>query len=181
MSISVRYADTFRNYLSFIKDEDTKKDISHHMQYIEFLYKIGRIHKPKLTTRSLLIKTIIVEYFTIIEAMIDDMLCQLNVKVCEGKFIPLDIHKYMNAECLFDLAKKYEIVDSNIYGKICRLKKWRNKIHIKRHDKKQKYECEQYSPDDLKEFNKIYKDFLSFLFKKYKAKMDFPWPWEANE
>jgi hypothetical protein len=182
MKIPVTYANTFRGYFPFVRDKDSKKNISHHMQYIEFLYKIKEKVNPQLTTESLLIKTIIIEYFVIVEAVIDDLLCQLEVKIGKDKFAAIEVDEYQNAEGLFKLAKKYKIINSDIHSKIGQLKNTRNKIHIKRPRRNQKYECECYTQNDLDKYQKIYKDFLNFLLVKYQvAKNDYPWPWEQRK
>jgi hypothetical protein len=90
MKIPVTSAETLRNHLTFIQDWDRKKNISHHQQYVEFLYKIKKEHEPELTTGSLLNKSLIIEYFTIIEAIVDALLCQLKVK-CGTVEKPLNV------------------------------------------------------------------------------------------
>ena len=168
MSISVTTAETFKSYCRFIKDWDRKKNISYHLQYIEFLYKIKKIHNPSSTTRSLLYKTIIIEYFTVIEAIIDALLCQLEVKVDESDFVQIDIDEYTRAERLLQLAKTYKIINPDIHSQLGQIKNTRNQIHIKRRKTSQPLEYERYKSDELKKHERIFNRFLSFLFEKYK-------------
>ena len=64
MTVYVTKAYDLRQFLSFVQETVCKVNISHHLQYLEFLYKIKKLHDPELTTLSLLNKSIIVEYFT---------------------------------------------------------------------------------------------------------------------
>ena len=182
MSISVTRAETFKSYCRFIEDWDRKKNISYHLQYIEFLYKIKKIHNPSSTTRSLLHKSIIIEYFTVIEAIIDALLCQLKVKVNESNFVPIDIEEYTNAQRLLELAKKYKIIDSDMHSQLGQIKNTRNKIHIKRRQESEPLEYARYTVDELKKHEKIFNNFLAFLFQKYDIDYSsYPWPLhEAN-
>ena len=182
MSITVTKADAFKSFFPFIKDWDRKNNISYHILFVFFLHKIGKIHDPQLTTRSLLIKTIIIEYFTIIEAVVDAILCQLEVKVCETKFVPIDIDERTSAERLFELAKKYGVVDNDTHSKLGQLKKLRNRIHIKKPHKNQKSEYEAYTIDLLKQHQKLYSEVLCYLFEKNSVdKTRFPWPWDQKK
>jgi len=182
MSIQVTIAEAFKSYLAFIDDWDKKKNISYHLQYIEFLYKIKKIHEPTLTTLSLSNKTIIIEYFTVIEAIIDALLCQLLVKVDENHFVQIEINEYTGADELLKLAKKYKIISQDIHTQLGQIKGTRNRIHIKRPRKKQKYEYKEYTKELLEKYEKTFKVFLEYLFKKnniaeYKK---YPWPWKVK-
>jgi len=181
MTIPVTVADKFRSYLTFIEDWDRKKNISHHFQYIEFLYKIKKIHDPRSTTRSLLIKTIIIEYFTVIEAILDALLCQLKVKVNMSDFVSIDIDEYTKAERLLKLAKTYKIIDSNVHSKLGQIKGTRNKIHIKRPRENQPLEYECYTEKTLGQHEKSFQSFLTFLFNKHSIgkTSSYPWPWNV--
>ena len=180
MSIFVTQAETFKRYFPFINDWDRKKNISYHLQYIEFLYKARKIHEPRSTTLSLLIKTIVIEYFTVIEAVIDALLCQLKVQTPDNLLAPIDIDEYTRAERLLKLAKKYRIIDTTIHSKLGIIKNTRNKIHIKRPRRNQALEYRCYTTDLLGEHEKIYKDFFCYLFEKNSVdKNGFPWPWDA--
>ncbi len=179
--ISVTTAETFKQYLRFIDNWDRKKNISYHLQYVDFLYKIKKIHTPGLTTLSLMNKTIIIEYFTIIEAIIDALLCQLSVKIEEDSYVSLDVNEYMNAGELLQLAKKYHIIDTEIHSKLGQVKNIRNRIHIKRPRKSQKYEYKAYTPKILKQHEKIFKNLMVFLFEKNDIDYnDYQWPWKIQ-
>ena len=181
MKLPVTSAETFKRYLSFIRSWDRKKNISYHLQYIEFLYKIKKLHNPSSTTRSLLIKTIIVEYFTVIEAILDALLCQLYVDTGEGILAPIDIDEYTRAERLLGLAKKYRIINVDIHSQLGRIKSTRNKIHIKRPHKNQPLEYEGYTANLLGEYEESYQNFLAFLFDKNGVgSNDYPWPWRIE-
>ncbi len=177
--ILLKKAEDIRAFLGFIDESGTCYNISHHIQYLEFLYEIKKRHQPKLTSLSLLNKTIIIEYFVVVEAIIDCLLCQLKVKVNE-KTVAMDIGEHTPADRLFRLAKRYKIIDTDTHSRIGDLKETRNKIHIKRIRSKQKLEHEEYSDELLKEREKIFKSFMVYLFKKHNVNYsDFLWPWNV--
>jgi hypothetical protein len=174
-------ADDYRYYLTFISDRETKLNISHHLQYVEFLYKIKSEHQLILTTLSLTNKSIIIELFAIIESIIDALLCQLKVVLEDEKCVPLEVHEYTNANQLLKLALKYNIVTKPMYGHLVNFSRVRNNIHIKRHDNGDKNEHEKYTNDILKIHEIAFKNFLKFLFIKYRrpnAEL-YPWPHPA--
>lgn len=181
MTIQVTRAKKFRDYLPFIDDWDRKKDISYHFQYLEYLYKVKKKNDPKSTTLSLSNKAIIIEFFTIIEAIVDALLCQLSVNDPDGKSVDLKVDEYLAAEKLFKLAKKYRIVDTTVHSQINQLKGTRNRIHIKR-PKKGKWEYSEYSQSLLKGREKIFKSFMEYLLNKHDPTLVnvFPWPWNAE-
>lgn len=177
--IQLTKAEDIRTFLSFIDKEAICCNISHHIQYLEFLYRIKKRHKPILTSLSLLNKTIIIEFFVVIEAIIDCLLCQLRVQV-NGKTVAIEIDKLTHAERLFKLAKRYKIIDSDTHSQIGELKKTRNTIHIKRIRSQQKLEHEEYSDELLEKREKIFKSFMVYLFEKHKiGYSDFLWPWNV--
>jgi hypothetical protein len=177
--IPLKKAEDIRTFLSFIDKEAICCNISHHIQYLEFLYRIKKRHQPKLTSLSLLNKTIIIEYFVVIEAIIDCLLCQLRVQV-NGKTVAIEIDKLTPADRLFKLAKRYKIIDADTHSRIGDLKETRNKIHIKRTRRRQKLEHEEYSDELLKEREKIFKSFMVYLFEKHNiGHSDFLWPWNV--
>jgi len=177
--IPLTKAENIRAFLSFIDKGGTCCNISHHIQYLEFLYRIKRLHQPISTSLSLLNKTIIIEYFVVIEAIIDCLLCQLEVEV-NGRPVPIEIEEYTYAERLFKLAKHYKIIDSDTHSRLGQLKGTRNKIHIKRTRPRQKLEFQEYPDKLLKEREKIFKSFMVYLFGKYNIDYsNFLWPWDV--
>ena len=56
MNIFVTKAYDLRQFLTFIQDIQCATNISHHLQYLEFLYKVTQIlrkqHYPSRTKRS---------------------------------------------------------------------------------------------------------------------------------
>lgn len=177
--IPLKKAKEIRAFLSFIDKGGTCCNISHHIQYLEFLYKIKKLHQPTLTSLSLLNKTIIIEYFVVIEAIIDCLLCQLRVEVNE-KTVAIEIEEYTYAGELFRLAKHYKIIDQETHGRIGQLKETRNKIHIKRTRAKQKLEYHEYPDSLLKQRENIFKAFMVFLFEKHNIDYsNFLWPWDV--
>jgi len=173
-------AEKIRTFLSFIDEGGTCHNISHHIQYLEFLYRIKRLHQPISTSLSLLNKTIIIEYFVVIEAIIDCLLCQLRVEVNE-RTVAIKIEERTYAGELFELAKHYKIIDQDTHERIGQLKKTRNKIHIKRMRSTQKLEHEEYSDKLLKEREGIFKSFMVFLFEKHNIDYsNFLWPWDIR-
>jgi len=177
--IYVTKAERLKRYLSIIDDWEVKKNVSYHLQYIEFLYKIKKEHDPKYTTLSLLNKTIIVEYFTVIEAIVDNLLCQLHVMIDEDSYVSIEISEYTRAEELLRLAKRYHVINTAIHSQLGQIKNIRNRIHIKRLRKNQKSEHEEYTQKRLQENQKMFKDFMIFLSYKYQVDYtDYPWPWK---
>jgi hypothetical protein len=181
MTIPVTSAETFKTFLPFIKNWDKKKDISYHMQYLEYLYKVKKTNDPKSTTLSLSNKAIIIEFFCITEAVIDAMLCQLRVEDSSGGHVDIDIDEYTSAEKLFFLAKKYRVIDATVHSQINQLKSTRNRIHIKR-PVSGKPEYSEYTPSLLGGRETIYKAFFEYLFEKHDPSLtqNFPWPWNAK-
>jgi hypothetical protein len=182
MDICVTKAEHFKTFLNFIKSWPVKNNISYHLQYIEFLYKVKNIHNPKSTTLSLINKTIIIEYFTVIEAIIDALLCQLDVKVNDKEFVPIEIYEYTNAAELLSLARKYKVIDTTIHSQLGQIKDTRNRIHIKRPRKNQKPEYEEYTRELLEQRERMFKSFMEYLFNKYSVNNPniYPWPWKVK-
>lgn len=182
MTIYVTKAYDLRQFLPFVQETVCQVNISHHLQYLEFLYKIKQLHDPKLTTFSLLNKSIIVEYFTVIEAILDDLLCQIEVIAADGTRKPLSFSEYTRADELFKLAKEYGIVDDTTHSRLGQLKSTRNKIHVKRYHPKRKYEHEEYSQELLEQHEAVFRDFMTFLLQRHcpEKKDSFPWPCKAR-
>lgn len=175
-------ASDIRRFLTFIEGGGGPIccNISHHFQYLEFLYKIKKIHSPVSTSQSLLNKSIIIEYFAIIEAILDSLLRSLVVKSNKGVF-QLEIQEYTSAKELFRLAKCYGIISPSIHTRIGKIQDIRNRIHIKRTKKGRKLEYQEYSDSMLKENENIFKDFLTFLFSKNNVNHNnFLWPWDVS-
>jgi hypothetical protein len=174
--IYVKKAKEYQKHLTFIKGDGRRANISHHMQYIEFLFKIKKEHSPEKTTLSLLNKTIMIEFFVITEAVLDAMLCQLTVNTIWGEEVSLEVNKLENAETLLKLAKKYELIDDTVHSELSKLKQTRNKIHIKR--PKGKLEWNKYNDKSLNECEQIYKKFFEYLSNTDGFSIDedfFPW------
>jgi len=181
MSIPVTTAQQFRSFFPFVEDWTRRKNISHHLQYIEFLYKIRQLHNPVSTTQSLLNKTIIIEYFTVVEGILDALLCQLSVNVDGDHPVPIEIDEYMNAGRLLELAKCYRIIDDTVQSQLGQIKDTRNRVHIKRPRRNRKLEYEEYSDDLLAQREKIFKEFLEHLWRQKCPDIQtaFPWPWKT--
>lgn len=177
--IPLTKAKNIQTFLSFIDKGGTRCNISHHIQYLEFLYRIKKLHQPISTSLSLLNKTIIIEYFVVIEAIIDCLLCQLKVEV-NGRTVAIEIGEYTYAEELFRLAKHYKIIDQNTRDRIGQIKGTRNKIHIKRTRSGRKLEYQEYPDRLLKERERIFKSFMVYLFAKHNIDYsNFLWPWNV--
>ncbi len=180
--MAYQVAEYYKQYFPFIQEWGRKKDISHHLQYLDYLYDIKRSNNPDRTYLSLTNKTIIVEFFAISEAIIDALLCEKIVDIGDGKLAQLYVKEYTNASTLLKMAEYYEIIDKNIYGQLLSLSKTRNFIHIKR-PKSGKLECNHYTDAVLKRYENYFENFLSFLFNKYKVYETyglgiFAWPWK---
>jgi len=176
---SFLFSRDIRAFLGFIENGSTRCNISHHIQYLEFLYRIKKLHQPISTSLSLLNKTIIIEYFAIIEAIIDALLCQLNVNA-GNETIPMEIKEYTPADELFKLAKHYKIIDQDTHSQLGQLKGTRNRIHIKRSRPRQKLEYQEYPDSLLKQREKIFKSFMVFLFNKHNIDYsNILWPWSV--
>ena len=180
--IPVTDAETFKSFLPIVSDWDRKKNISYHLQYIEFLYKAKQIHEPEHTTLSLLNKTIIIEYFTVIEAILDALVCQLRVQVSDGESVPIEIDEYTPAGRLLEFAKKYRVIDSDTHSQLGQIKDTRNRIHIKRSRAKQRLEYLEYDDELLNEREKVFERFITFLLGKYEVAnaRHYPWPWKIK-
>lgn len=178
--IKLTKAKDIRTCLGFIEHGGVCCNISHHIQYLEFLYHIKKIHEPKSTSQSLLNKTIIIEYFTIIEAILDSLLCSLEVKT-DSKTVPLEVKEYTKADDLLRLAKHYRIINQDIHSQIGQIKDTRNRIHIKRSKPGKKLEYHEYPDSLVKQREKIFKNFMVHLFERHNVDYsNFLWPWKAK-
>jgi hypothetical protein len=140
------------------------------MQYLEYLYKVKKKNDPNSTTLSLSNKTIIIEFFCVIEAVVDAMLCQLGVQDSSGSRVAIDIDEYTPAEKLFFLAKKYGVINTTVHSQINQMKSTRNRIHIKR-PVRGKPEYSEYTPNLLRARETIYRAFFEYLFEKHDSSL----------
>lgn len=160
-------SEIYKYYFVFLKDWGVIKNISYHLQYLEFLYFVKKEYELISTTLSLTNKTIITEFFVIVEAILDSLLCKLYVTNRDDKFFNIKINEYIKAAELFRLCKEYEIINESIYKDLEKLRSIRNDIHIKRYKIKDLFEYEKYSDELIEEIEFVFKKFIEFLLRKH--------------
>ena len=170
---SAEYYKTFFDFLSW----SARKNISYHLQYIERLYHLKRQENPFLTALSLLNKTLIIEMFSIVECILDELLTSVPVQMADGSTRRLYVNEYSQASRLIEQAAYYKIISDSIASDIDKLSKYRNTIHIKRYSPKKKYEYDAYDDKILNENEKAFKAFLQYLWRRNGVSYaDFAWP-----
>ncbi len=164
--IYVTVANEFKDYLRFIDDDNLRKNISYHFQYIEFLYQIRRRHELEFTTLSLSNKTIILEFWSIIEAILFHFVSRIE-----------KIPEKIPASALLVKTKEHSLVSDKICNEIDLLKNCRDHVHI---TKNEDVEFNAYYDEILVERQNEFKSFMEYIFKD-KGVLDytkFPWAWE---
>lgn len=96
--------------------------------------------------------------------------------------MPLEVKEYTKADELLRLAKHYKIINQDIHSQIGQIKDTRNRIHIKRSKPGKKLEYQEYPDSLLKQREKIFKNFMVYLFERHGVEYsNFSWPWKVKK
>jgi len=167
--ISVTSKRQYWDTLVFINDYSTRDNISYHLQYLEFCYVVNFYFTPSLTTGSLLRKTVIIEYVSIIETILDSMIFELRVRDYPvGSFVGLHyLKKNTRFGELLEIARYYKILNEDILKKVEKIGEYRNRVHFKRVARNEK-EWDYYTDYKLTETENIFEEFIEECRKRHR-------------
>jgi hypothetical protein len=167
--ISVTPKQQYWDSLPFVNDYATRDNISYHLQYLEFCYVVNFYFSPSLVTGSLLRKTIIIEYVSIIETILDNIISEFRVRdYPANSFLNLHyLRKTTRLGELLEIASWYKLLNEELLKKVGKIGEYRNRVHFKRVTRNEK-ELDYYTEYKLTETEAIFNEFIIECTKRYK-------------
>lgn len=162
-SLDLGLAGDWREEWEFIDDDDNddddvlRRNISYHLQYLDFLIRLYNHFYIYATIESLLCKNILVNTNSIIEASLE-----YTVKKASNNPESIERIKYLD---LINIATtEYQIISSDMANLLHWLRKQRNLQHFQSGENR---ELDNYSIDDANKAIKLLESYRKQLKKYY--------------
>ncbi|MGI6484270.1 MAG: hypothetical protein ACOX0R_01415 [Candidatus Dojkabacteria bacterium] len=167
-SLDLGLAGDWREEWEFIDDDDNddddvlRRNISYHLQYLDFLIRLYNHFYIYATIESLLCKNILVNTNSIIEA-------SLEYTVKKASNNPESIERIKYLDLINIAARDYQIISSDIAVLLHWLRKQRNLQHFQSGENR---ELDNYSIDDANKAIKLLESYRKQLKKYYKKRQE---------
>ena len=162
-SLDLGLAGGWREEWEFIDDDDNddddvlRRNISYHLQYLDFLIRLYNHFHIYATIESLLCKNILVNTNSIIEA-------SLEYTVKKASNNPESIERIKYLDLINIAAREYQIISSDMANLLHWLRKQRNLQHFQSGENR---ELDNYSIDDANKAIKLLESYRKQLKKYY--------------
>jgi HEPN domain-containing protein len=167
-SLDLGLAGDWREEWEFIDDDDNddddvlRRNISYHLQYLDFLIRLYNHFYIYATIESLLCKNILVNTNSIIEA-------SLEYTVKKASNNPESIERIKYLDLINIAAREYQIISSDMANLLHWLRKQRNLQHFQSGENR---ELDNYSIDDANKAIKLLESYRKQLKKYYKKRQE---------
>lgn len=126
LDIHLDFASNHRDDGEFIEDEMLIRNISYHLQYLDFLIQMYNSYSITLTIESLICKNIIIEINLLIEAVLS-----FSVRYAEDiKKIPHSKDKISYSELIGKAYHEHQIISKDLWHTLHEFRKQGNYRHI---------------------------------------------------
>ena len=163
LDIHLDFASKHRDDWEFIEDEMLIRNISYHLQYLDFLIQMYNTYSITLTIESLVCKNVVIEINLIIEAVLS-----FSVKFAEKiKRVPPSDDRISYNKLIGKAYHEHQIISKNLWHTLHEFRKQGNYRHIQTEDvwELEKYKIEN-ANDAINILEKVREE-LSYYFSKF--------------